>query len=87
MAELQACGRLNHTPAYGPCVERYNARTNQRLFEAQVAQRANDNSDGATMLLLGATALMNGYNQGRQPLPMVSTSCTTTNGITNCLSF
>jgi hypothetical protein len=46
-----------------------------------------DGEDVATMLLLGATAVMTGYNQGRQPMPMVSTSCTTTNGITNCLSF
>lgn len=46
-----------------------------------------DGDDAAVMLLLGATAAMNGYSQSRQPLPMVSTSCTTTGGITNCLSF
>jgi hypothetical protein len=46
-----------------------------------------DGDANAAMLLLGATAVMNGYNQGHQPLPMVSTSCTTTGGITNCLSF
>jgi hypothetical protein len=84
MAELQACGRLNHTPAYEPCIERYNARTNQRLSEAQLAQPVNDNSDGAAILLLGA---LSGFSQGRQPMPMLSTSCTTNRGITNCLSF
>lgn len=90
MAELQACGRLNHTPAYDPCIERYNARTNQRLSEAQAAQPVNGNSDGAAMLLLGATALMNGYNSGQSgPMPMVNvgghmTMCSGASGMMQC---
>jgi hypothetical protein len=45
------------------------------------------------IIMLAATLLMmleagvSGFNQGRASAPMTSTSCTTTNGITNCFSF
>jgi hypothetical protein len=47
--------------------------------------------DNAATLLMLLGAGISGFNQGRgygQPSPtLISTSCTTTSGITNCLSF
>jgi Tfp pilus assembly protein PilF len=47
-------------------------------------QQARDNA--AMMLLLG-TGFLNGYNAARQPVPVVSTHCTTVGAVVNCLSY
>ena len=58
---------------------------------AATARQRQETADGAATLLMLLGAGLSGYNQGRgydQPShPPISTSCTTTNGITNCLSF
>jgi hypothetical protein len=53
--------------------------------------QSRSSGDNAATLLMLLGAGVSGFNQGRgygQPSPpLVSTSCTTTNDITNCLSF
>lgn len=47
-------------------------------------QQARDN---AAMMLLLSTGFLNGYNAARQPVPVVSTHCTTVGAVVNCLSY
>jgi hypothetical protein len=59
------------------------ALQNDVAVTAQQQQKASDNA-ATVLMLLGAG--LSGYNQGRSPAP-IATSCTTTKGITNCLSY
>lgn len=58
---------------------------------AATARQQQEAADNAATLLMLLTAGVSGFNQGRgydQPShPPISASCTTTHGITNCLSF
>jgi hypothetical protein len=77
-----ACTGVESGPALNACLR-------DQMRWPQVAQRSGG-EDAATFLLLGATALMNGYNQERQMeaarMP-VSTSCSEVRGMINCLSY
>ena len=90
-----AVGWFNLGARYGSAdAQRELARRGLPIPEADLlaaqraaAERANRNAETLLMLL---NAGMSGYNQGRaaeQARQPISTSCTTTSGITNCFSY
>jgi hypothetical protein len=60
-AANRECRGAADVPAWDGCIEAYNARA--------AARRQASDADTATMLLMGATAFTNGYNQAR-PQPV-----------------
>jgi hypothetical protein len=84
--EVRTCQRASvDVPAWNVCIEAHNARVATReAREAQTQQQRHttDSEDDATMLLLGGTAFLNGYNQARP----VTTTCFTTGMMTQCTS-
>jgi hypothetical protein len=80
--EAMRCGALPDIPSYSKCIERYNARVaRQRVAAMQAEQWNTPAEDNAAILLMGATAFANGYNQARQP-PMLM--CFNTGSIVMC---
>ncbi|HZL60403.1 MAG TPA: hypothetical protein VFC38_11985 [Stellaceae bacterium] len=60
-------------------------QVNQRRQYKDQKSAAETDDNAALFMMLG-TSFLNGYNNAR-PAPVVTTSCTTNAGITNCLSY